>query len=569
MYRWVHDTYWKSCNHDFIGHLEPDIHHLRDFLVACRAFTFYSETGRWVDEQLIRSFLCNDDLEGPTPVLGYFTEERGFRVASECGAYVVPCNYAPSLTVHSSIRVELPLVQERPNTDIQLEDRVYVTFMTSPNSLAYNLDFMSDQWGDWRRGDVSMGWSLSPYIYELAPAVAEWYYDSATEADYFIAPPSGIGNMYPSLFPHLDEYISKLAEVLPMLDLTETWLWNFPDRGNTSWVQRILSKSGLRAVFENAPEQIIELDDGLYVGTNMIIVSDEISDEHRIGKILDEIKARRDNGRPTFICVYLATFRITPSLLYEVADSLGCEYEIVTPVDFIRLLEGPSLEVVTWDLSGEPLSGCKVILRDPEGKILGGKTGRDGRANFYVGPGNFEITARWGNFIVNRSIITVEKETVIDLNCGSPELSVKIKDIIGFPAPGSTVTIYQWPEMTLAGKGRVNGRGEITFQEIPPGHYMLVVSSLGLKTRKMLVLDDLREMRLGVYISIYSFVLYAALFSGVVAMLFFIRPRPTPPPEPRPSEPRWITQLSLDVEYEQIMAEIKMRELTIGKSSSM
>jgi hypothetical protein len=411
-----------------------------------------------------------------------------------------------------------------------------------------------------------MSWSISPFIYELAPAVAEWYYDQATEDDYFTAPPSGIGNMYPSLFPYLSKYNEKLAQILPLLDLTETWFWNFPDQGNTSLAQQILRESGLRAVFENAPELIVDLEDGLYVGSRMIIVSDEISDEHRVGKILDEIMARRaGRDKPTFVCVYLATFRVNPSLVYDVATSLGDEYEVVGLMEFIRLLEGPGLNVMALDRWGRPLRSCKIVAKDPSGKMLADQTDQDGMSSFYVEPGDFSIKATWKGAVVNQTTFTLGEENSISLLCDVSDLSVSINDGLGLPAPGSRATLYS-SEMAIVAEGRSNGLGSISFPQIPHGEYLLAVTSLGLETEHEFTFDGANDMSFGVYLSIYSLALYAIACFAFVMLLLFLRPRIAP--RPKEAQPPIVTQLSLEMEYEEIMSEIRMRELALGKDPS-
>ena len=559
MYDWAHDTYWEACNHEMLGHLEPDIHHLRDYLVATRTFTFYSESGRTADEQLVRDFLERDDLVKPTPILGYFTEERGFRAASECGAYTVTSNFAPSLTVHSSLEVEFPLSQERPNSNIQLEDRGYITFMISPNSLAYNLDYMLDQWQDPRRGEVPLGWAISPAALELAPAVVNWYYETASDADYFMAPPSGIGSMYPSLFPGLDDYISRSVEILRMLDLTETWLWNFPDPGNKSIAREILEESGLRAVFENAPDSYSVFDDGVYLSTNMVIVSDEPSDEHRIGMILDEIRRRRAGQEgPSFICVYLATFKVTPSLLWEVSNSLGNGYRVVSPIEFIRLLEGPRLELNTLDGSGNPLPACDIVLRDTSGVTLGGWTDVTGRCSLYVDPGEYSVRASWKDVVVWDETLSVGTRTSVNLHCEVFDLTTSFRDILGFPAIGSHVILYS-PGGNQLASGKTDNQGQVSFYGLPPGEYFLTINTLGIKTRREISLVETTNTRYGVTISIFTLSILLAISCGVVVILYFSYPRSGTTRLTKP-EPTWISHLKLDVEYELVMDEIREKE---------
>ena len=57
------------------------------------------------------------------------------------------------------------------------------------------------------RGGFNMGWALSPSLADLAPSVLRWYFDTASNGfgkDFFVAGPSGVGYLYPSMYPPAD-----------------------------------------------------------------------------------------------------------------------------------------------------------------------------------------------------------------------------------------------------------------------------------------------------------------------------------------------------------------------------
>ena len=73
------------------------------------------------------------------------------------------------------------------------------------------------------RGNLNLGWSISPSIYNLAPTVFKKYYQavySSKYKDYFVVPASGNGYMYPSKYPYekLGNYTKRLNEYMSEVD---------------------------------------------------------------------------------------------------------------------------------------------------------------------------------------------------------------------------------------------------------------------------------------------------------------------------------------------------------------
>lgn len=82
--------------------------------------------------------------------------------------------------------------------------------------------FNSSQWfGYTDRGNIPMGWTVSPSFAELAPSVLHAYFQEASHVDEFIAGPSGIGYSFADIMPeHLrKQFVLTTAEAMSKADL--------------------------------------------------------------------------------------------------------------------------------------------------------------------------------------------------------------------------------------------------------------------------------------------------------------------------------------------------------------
>ena len=80
-------------------------------------------------------------------------------------------------------------------------------------------------WLDPSRGKLPINWGMTPQLALLFPAIAEYYYDSATENDYFVCGPSGSGYLYPNEVPEPGAFFERTGRELTLLDLTEVECW--------------------------------------------------------------------------------------------------------------------------------------------------------------------------------------------------------------------------------------------------------------------------------------------------------------------------------------------------------
>jgi hypothetical protein len=230
-YRWAWKNLWPRCTHSLLADLLPDQVGLRDYIVQHRVFTFNLRplSGDWLQE----ASLFNQVLEGSPPnipLIGYIAHtvlEEGVALTliSAQGKVLVPTDVATNLSVHSGIE---PVAVEPDEPELPpLENKVYVTFvMSDGDNLGYDMNTMREYWDAPERGQIPLGWTVSPYLMELAPAVMDYFYSTRTAMDGFVAGPSGAGYIFPPLYRDISWYLETSRRYLEAMDLRTVWLLN-------------------------------------------------------------------------------------------------------------------------------------------------------------------------------------------------------------------------------------------------------------------------------------------------------------------------------------------------------
>ncbi len=210
---WAYNNLWNhGLNHTTVIELSPDkASPLRDYAVMAKSLVFYEDSIVKTDlRDKIFSSMKNGGL-----VLGWGPDEFiNVSLASKYGLSIVPADWSYNLSVLSAFPTYSINQKKDINTTIE-KNKHYVTFLMSDgDNQQWNLgtNYGSSNWyGSPFRGNLKMGWSISPSLYYLAPTVFKLYYENAKH-DYFVISPSGNGYMYPSKFPKnkLDTFTDDL-----------------------------------------------------------------------------------------------------------------------------------------------------------------------------------------------------------------------------------------------------------------------------------------------------------------------------------------------------------------------
>ncbi len=220
--------------------LPPERWAIRDYLIATRTFVFYEPQGVLATpaETAATMRVLRATPRG-IPILGWFesptlTEENSFvQMASAEGKFIVGVQELPNLSVltafgRADTHRQVPVSGSIPNLE---DNKTYVVLAVPDGD---NVDFVSGRmrelWSEPERGNRTMplAWSINPLLADLAPPLLDWYYDTATPFDRFIAAPSGAGYLYPDYTGpgDLPAYLSLTDRYMAAADLDVVWLLN-------------------------------------------------------------------------------------------------------------------------------------------------------------------------------------------------------------------------------------------------------------------------------------------------------------------------------------------------------
>ena len=175
---------------------------MSDFAIATGALQWWT-----ADAESVEALLVLASLAPPFAVLGWGPDEfRTVRAVSRAGGAVVASDWASNLDLHSSFDLPQFVQQQRrlppPPPPRAAAAAVHtVAFLMSDGD---NVQFLLNSfatgaawWASPARGQVPMGWTISPSLVDLAPVVAKYIYDSASPQDDLVAGVSGWGYAYP------------------------------------------------------------------------------------------------------------------------------------------------------------------------------------------------------------------------------------------------------------------------------------------------------------------------------------------------------------------------------------
>lgn len=137
-----------------------------------------------------------------------------------------PSDFSPNLSTLTNIPVAIPK-QKDPVTPFKVVPDVHtVCFVISDGDNIQWLSGTSDNINNWANPDrarLNLGWTISPALVELAPALYKKYIDNALTSsegrNYLVAAPSGIGYHFPGIFPNLANECDLLNKYMKMAHL--------------------------------------------------------------------------------------------------------------------------------------------------------------------------------------------------------------------------------------------------------------------------------------------------------------------------------------------------------------
>ena len=317
--------------------------YLRDYAVANKAMVFWLESNVPEEKALFEKILSG--VEPGTPYLGWFSNDvagefSGVEIASSYGVYVLAADWFSNLTVFSGTRVKP--VNPKPVRPPELENKIYVTYTFSEgDNFQYNQHRMRILWDDPNRGKVPMNWTSNPLLFDGAPAILNYYRQTATGNDLLIAGPSGAGYFNPTPWPD-DSFAAFLQDTYGYLQKTGMTIPYVLNRVDGKNVPLSESEAAAYEEYYRAPGLFLSWENrhGVEIvnGSLPVSIIHGISTVQDGRNILEEAKAGWDGTSPMFVSLGILAWNMTPTDLVELTESIGPEFEVVRGDHYFSLI---------------------------------------------------------------------------------------------------------------------------------------------------------------------------------------------------------------------------------------
>ncbi|MDP2897054.1 MAG: GxGYxYP family putative glycoside hydrolase, partial [bacterium] len=248
LYTWAFNNLWKNCDHHAVCFIPPmgnpsRGNDLTDYATQFKLFCFYAGDDTKGDERLLEYVLGQSPMN--IPVVGTLTWQTGeryvadrtrlLRLFSRFGKFFVDFADAPNVSFHSGERYpQRTTYKQKPIRFRQLDPaKTYVSFvLTNGNSLGRLMSARAVHWDHASRGSLPIAWSLPIAAADACPNILTYYYNTATENDYFVADFSGVGEMFPSVYGAVTKdrmqlvaaYLNETDRYMGYMDLKELWV---------------------------------------------------------------------------------------------------------------------------------------------------------------------------------------------------------------------------------------------------------------------------------------------------------------------------------------------------------
>jgi hypothetical protein len=314
--------------------------HIIDYLVCKKAFVMGLSSKIDSERALKGKFLSEMNPLGL--VLGWASFQDGewpyVRQASENGLLVLCCLESPNYSFHSKVKPSINFEQTELSGEVQVENKVYLTFIHSDGDALWQLsNRFFGSWEDPARGSFPFGWEIQPLLYDLAPGILQYYYETRSDKDEFVGSLSGMGYIQPDNFPPelLQSYLEKTNLYLEKSGLRTLYVspWNYASDTLIGQYTRYVNTSiGFFEGYETRVGGPFYSGGSVWFRTNYLIQNQTTE---QVKADLEAMAAATTN-RPLFI-----TIHVSPNQWINMDKVIGvldpAKFEVVTPSKFAVL----------------------------------------------------------------------------------------------------------------------------------------------------------------------------------------------------------------------------------------
>jgi hypothetical protein len=427
IFQWAYDNYWSRCSREILVYLGEHCRGLKngpgmrpaiaDFAVANRAFCsdLSARPGAGAEYALAERIMS--EMNRLAYVYGWHSyckdkeEEHITMVSRHALVMAEGLATVPNLSFHHGIPLspDFRFVQKATfNPNPVIGDKVYITLIES-DGLGIG------SWNRPGRGKIPYGWEMNEEYYTTAPALLQYYYETATDKDYFIGSLSGPGYFYPKYFPPslLPAVLRREDTLMRRMDLRVFGIMDFSE-GDHAVGNADLTKSVVDAYYASMPFALGYLNGygpantyDCRDGRPLISYNYYVEVKKSVEEVAEDLRelARINPRRPYFLPVHVREDN-NVERMKQVADLLGTEFQIVNPPEFM-IMAGK-----------RPTMTTRFLDRRPD---FSGHWKLDHAASRNVFPSSYELdidhrgsaisittTAREGRYVHHRELRTTK-----------------------------------------------------------------------------------------------------------------------------------------------------------------
>ena len=229
-YMWVWEHYKDQFTKQAIFHMpccrDSEGHQTtasRDYAVMSRAFVFCTTDVKNAADydfymSLFASTAPNTGILGQGG--GLFGEFEMFTMCGRFGKYFTYSFSTPNLSLFNSLEIgELKQKEAKP---VSLENNtMYICYdFSEGDNLSWDYHLWMKEYYDVEKREMNAkGYTLSASLYYVAPAIMEYYFQNATENDYFVFDGGGISNLgspdeFGDMYYEKDAIMDRMLEIM-------------------------------------------------------------------------------------------------------------------------------------------------------------------------------------------------------------------------------------------------------------------------------------------------------------------------------------------------------------------
>jgi len=318
-----------------------------DYLVSRRSAVI-SLSSTIPDEYELKNRFFSE-MEPLGMVLGWHcvngSEGAHVKQASENGLIVLCSMESPNFSFHCKIRPSVPIRQHLPQiSDVEIKNKTYITFFHSDGDALWCVSrrFLK-AWDSSVRGKVPLGWEVQPLFLDLAPRMLLYYFENASLSDEFMASCSGVGYIYPDVFPNqlLPQYLQMTNKYLQKLNIRTVFVYSIASASTTlmdSYSNYVNFSTGFFEGYFPRIGSPTLLRQSVWIKTTYHIEYATQTAE-KIAQDLETI-AEQSDGKPSFISVHV--LRSLPDVNERIYNAISLlnksKFEVVGPYKFSLIL---------------------------------------------------------------------------------------------------------------------------------------------------------------------------------------------------------------------------------------